>query len=291
MMDDGAAVAIERALGRRVESLRPLPGGCVARVYRAVLAGGRPGEPAAVVAKAGDASSALDVEGYMLGVLAGHGLPVPRVLHGSPSLLVMEFVEGESRFGPAEERHAADLLAALHERAPAGGRFGLERDTLIGSLVQPNAWSASWVEFFRDRRLRHMADEAARAGCLSARTRGRIEMLAERLGDLIAEPSRPSLIHGDVWTTNVLARGGRIVAFLDPAVYVAHAEVELAFITLFSTFGRAFFDRYAERRPIEPGFFEVRRQVYNLYPLLVHARLFGGGYEAEVAGTLGRLGF
>lgn len=80
------------------------------------------------------------------------------------------------------------------------------------------------------------------------------------------------------------------MAFIDPAIYVAHAEIELAFTTLFSTFGAAFYERYAEHRPIAEGFFEQRRDLYNLYPLLVHVRLFGGSYVGSVENTLGRFG-
>ena len=100
-----------------------------------------------------------------------------------------------------------------------------------------------------------------------------------------------SLIHGDVWTTNVLARNGRVTGFIDPAIYYAHAEIELAFTTLFGTFDEDFLRRYEELRPIAPGFMEVRRDIYNLYPLLVHVRLFGGGYVASVESILHRFGF
>ena len=77
---------------------------------------------------------------------------------------------------------------------------------------------------------------------------------------------------------------------IDPACYRAHAEIELAFTTLFSTFGDRFFARYREERPIAPGFFEARRDLYNLYPLLVHVRLFGGHYRQAVRSTLRRFG-
>ena len=100
-----------------------------------------------------------------------------------------------------------------------------------------------------------------------------------------------ALIHGDVWTTNVLARAGRITAFLDPAIYYADPEIELAFIGLFGTFGRAFHEAYHSLRPIAPGFFEERRDLYNLYPLLVHVRLFGGSYVGQVERTLAGYGF
>jgi fructosamine-3-kinase len=88
----------------------------------------------------------------------------------------------------------------------------------------------------------------------------------------------------------VLSKGGRIAGFVDPAIYYADAEIELAFSTLFSTFGEAFFKRYGEIRPLREGFFEERRDIYNLYPLLVHARLFGGSYAQSVDSVLTRFG-
>jgi len=105
------------------------------------------------------------------------------------------------------------------------------------------------------------------------------------------EPVRPSLIHGDMWGGNVLAANGMITGFIDPALYFADPEIELAFTTLFSTFGDTFFSRYNEHRPLAPGFFEERRDLYNLYPLLVHVRLFGGSYVDSVDGILRKFGF
>jgi fructosamine-3-kinase len=115
-----------------------------------------------------------------------------------------------------------------------------------------------------------------------------VEQLAEQLDDLVEKPQRPSLIHGDVWSGNVLAQGDRITAFLDPAIYHADPEMELAFISLFNSFGKPFFERYREVREVRPGFFEVRRDLYNLYPLLVHVYFFGGGYLDTVRSILRR---
>jgi len=136
-----------------------------------------------------------------------------------------------------------------------------------------------------------MGGEAARAGRMPQRLYARLEKFADNIERWLNEPEHPSLIHGDVWTTNVLAHNGRITGFIDPAVYYAHPEIELAFTTLFGTFGSAFFERYRELRPLKPGFFEERRDIYNLYPLLVHVRLFGGGYAASVDQTLSRFGY
>jgi fructosamine-3-kinase len=279
-------VQLTELLGFAPTRIMPLMGGCIGEVYRIDLP-----DKTALVAKVADGTGmTLEPEGFMLRYLKMHStLPVPAVVHSSDTLLLMEFVEGDSRFSVSAERHAAELLAALH--TVRGEQFGFERDTLIGGLRQPNPQSISWLDFFRDQRLFYMAGEAARAGRLPGHFLHRVEQFAARLGDWLTEPDYPALIHGDVWTTNVLTSNNEITGFLDPAIYYAHPEIELAFITLFNTFGMGFFQRYHEIRPIAPGFFETRRDIYNLYPLLVHVRLFGGGYVSSVDSILRRFGF
>jgi len=282
-MTPDLAARIEAALGRRPRRRARMSGGCIAEIYRVDLDG------ETVVAKLGRAPGALPTEAYMLRYLRQHSaLPVPDVLYVDDDLLVMSFIAGGDPLDDSAERHAAELLAALHD--VSGPSFGLERDTLIGGLHQPNPPTGSWLEFFRDQRLLYMAREAHDAGRLPAATLRRVETLAGRLDRWLEEPARPSLIHGDMWGGNVLSKGGRIVGFVDPAIYYADPEIELAFSTLFSTFGDAFFARYRELRSLRPGFFEERRDLYNLYPLLVHTRLFGGSYAGAVGRTLDRFG-
>lgn len=281
---------ITSALGADVLSLSPLQGGCIAEVHRAEMADG---SRAVIKAAGAHGEGSLDLEAWMLDYLAEKSrLPVPRVLHSEPDLLIMEYIEGASRFGPAAERCAAELIADLHTiSAPT---FGLERDTLIGPLHQPNPQSSSWIEFFRDHRLLHMAQVARDHGALPPRIFGRVRTLADRIASFIDEPESPALLHGDLWTTNILADGDRITGFIDPAIYYGHPEIELAFSTLFGTFSPTgpFFERYHQLRPIRPGFFgpRGRRDIYNLYPLLVHVRLFGAGYVPQVEGILSRAG-
>lgn len=285
-MEFDVSRAITEALGRSVTDMQPLGGGCVSAVYAARLADGE-----RVVVKCDETGDArLPVEGFMLRYLGERtSLPVPVVHFCSETLLVMAYVAGESLFNDSAETHAAELLVALHDQSAPS--YGFEQDTLIGGLPQPNPASACWLPFFAEHRLIYMASEAWRAGRLPAPVRARVERLAGQLDRWLVEPPRPSLIHGDVWTTNVLARAGRIVGFIDPAIYFADAEIELAFISLFGTFGRVFYTRYHTLRPIAPGFFEERRDLYNLYPLLVHARLFGGSYVGQVERSLARFGF
>lgn len=276
-------------LGAPPTEIRQLHGGMIGQVYAVTLADGR-----RVVAKTADSTVAkLAMEGFMLRYLADHSpLPVPQVLHSDDFLLLISFIEGDSRFGNAEQSHAAELVAALH--TIRGEKCGFAHDgvgdTIIATLDQPNPLTDSWIDFFRDQRLLYMARVARESGALPGHVYDRIDRFAARLGDFLMEPEYPSLLHGDLWTTNILAHHGRITGFLDPAIYYGHPEIELAFSTLFGTFGAPFFERYQSLRPILPGFFETRRDIYNLYPLLVHVRLFGGSYVYSVEQTLRKFG-
>jgi len=276
-------------LGSAVVQARPMPvRGLIGLEIR--LADGR---HLAVKARAEDRGLASDLplEAYMLEELARlTDLPVPKVHHAGADLLVMDFIETDGGgITSSAERHAGELIANLHAIPRAS--FGYERDTSIGPLAQPNRKSQAWVPFFRDQRLLHMAGEAHREGSLPTPLLHRIERLAARIDDDILEPPFPSLLHGDLWGGNVLVRGGRIAGLVDPAIYCGHPEIELAFATLFGTFGQAFFDAYEGVMPLEPGFYETRLDIYNLYPRLVHVRLFGASYLAGIEKTLARLGF
>jgi fructosamine-3-kinase len=277
---------VGQILGLEPTAAESLSGGCVAQLYLLRMPDG--GD---VVAKVDDSPSPqLELEAFMLRYLAEHSpLPVPEVLHAENSLLLMTYIPGRNQFSQRAQRHAAELMAALHDvTAPS---FGFERDTLIGGLHQPNPQSGEWLAFFRDHRLLYMGREALGAGRLPGALFARLERFCAHLDRFLVEPGRPALIHGDAWGGNILASADRIVGFLDPAIYYADPEIELAFTTLFGTFGEPFFQRYREIRPLDPGFEEARRDVYNLYPLLVHVRLFGGGYVSSVDGILGRLGY
>lgn len=270
---------IAEIVGQRVTGVSSLHGGMIGQVYRLDLADGT-----SLVAKT-SSTPTLKTEGMMLKYLAEKtSLPVPEVHYASPDLLLMSHLPGSSNITSESQIHAADLLAELH--AVRADKFGFEQETLIAILPQPNPTTASWIEFFRDHRLLYMTQLCTEAGQMPAVTRQKIDRLAARLDEWLTEPEAPSLIHGDLWTTNILTDGRHITGIVDPAIYYAHREIELAYTTLFGTFGKPFFQRYAEHHPLDAAFFDVRRPIYNLYPLLVHVRLFGGGYLSSVEATL-----
>lgn len=279
-MNETLISRLKQILKAEPSELIALTGGCVGEVYGFESDGKR-----YVVKVDRRGSGVLETEGRMLEFLAANSdLPVPLPVAYDNTFLLMPRIDGATSEAGNAELHAAELFAQLHNIRGEG--YGFDFDTVIGGLPQPNGYSASWVDFFAEKRLLEMATQAHDAGKLPIELMRSIERLAAKMPDLIEEPVYPSLIHGDAWGGNVLADGDRITGLLDPAIYYADAEIELAFITLFSTFGETFFQRYGELRTISDDFKRVKRPLYNLYPLLVHTRLFAGSYVTSVAATL-----
>ena len=279
------APAVARLLGARRARLVPVAGNWGLTVYRAETDQGL----AAVKAGTPVLEGHLETEARMLADLARAGLKVPTVLALGENMLATEWIEHErTELRPIHERAAAEALLSLH--AAARPAFGYPYPTQIGALRQPNEEGVTWTGFFRDRRLCHYAACAARAGLIDAGLLGRIERLAARLDRFLDEPDHPSLLHGDIWTGNVLIHGRRLGAFVDPALFCGHREYELAHVTLHGTFGHAFFAAYAASWPVPREFTELRRDIYLIVPLLQHAILSGPAYLHRIDRTLGRLG-
>jgi fructosamine-3-kinase len=164
------------------------------------------------------------------------------------------------------------MLARAHSRP--GPRFGWHRDNYIGSSPQQNGWCDDWAEFWRERRLRPQLERAG--------LRANLDRLLE------GHKPQPSLLHGDLWSGNVgFTKDGPVV--FDPAVYYGDREADLAMTELFGGFSREFYDAYQEVLPLDAGY-EKRKHLYNLYHLLNHLNLFGGGYLGQVKSTLRLLG-
>ena len=280
-LDEALDRALEDALGQGPLSRTPLLGGCVAEVYRLGMR-----EAEDLVAKWSPAGG-LAVEGFMLGYLAEKSdLPVPAVHFCSEQLLIMAFVPNGGGLTPAGEKEAAEQLVALHSLSAES--FGFERDTVIGMLPQPNPWQEEWPGFYRDQRLRVMGRIALDSGRIMPELFDKLERLCGKLDRYLDHNPKVSLTHGDIWGGNVLCRDGRVTAYIDPALYFADREVELAYLDFLQPFGPAFWQHYRDLWPLDPGYSEVRRDLYQLFPLLVHCQICGGGYPRQTEAIVDR---
>jgi fructosamine-3-kinase len=213
-------------------------------------------------------------------------VPEP-VAHGcaeDAAWLLLEWLELEPASGAAAAR-LGERLALQHRHG--GERFGWQRDNTIGSTPQFNGWQAEWTGFWTSQRLDVQLARAARQGYRDVVERGR--RLADKLPELMrGHAPAPSLLHGDLWGGNwAMARNGEPVIF-DPAVYYGDREADIAMTELFGGFPREFYAAYERAWRLDPGY-RTRRDIYNLYHVLNHLNLFGGGYQVQAIGLINRL--
>ncbi|MCK6575957.1 fructosamine kinase family protein [Myxococcota bacterium] len=279
--------ALTDALGGpvRVRSLEPVGGGCINDTLRAQTDAG------SFFVKANPAAP----PGFFAGERAGlealaavpGGLPVPRVvaLLATPAALVLEDL-GAGR--PVRDFEAAvgEGLARQHlHTAPA---FGFAVPTYCGLTRQDNTPTATWLEFYRDRRLRPLLRLLAQRGALDPAARALFDRLLDRLPDHLGPADEPpALLHGDLWSGNLHTRADGRPALVDPAAAFGHREAELGMMVLFGGFGPRVFAAYEGVRPLAPGWRE-RLPLYSLYHVLNHAVLFGGGYLGHAVGLARR---
>ncbi|HET7543633.1 MAG TPA: fructosamine kinase family protein [Polyangiaceae bacterium] len=195
-----------------------------------------------------------------------------------PAFLLLEFLRSARRRSSFDEELGRGLAALHRFGAPS---FGFATPNFIGRLPQENREHSSWAEFYRDQRLAPQVRAAQAAGRVPNALRRKFERLFDRLPELVGEPEAPSRLHGDLWGGNLHVDELGGPCLIDPAVYGGHREMDLAMMQLFGGFSARVFSAYAEAFPLASGHAE-RVQLYQLYPLLVHLNLFGGGYLHSV---------
>jgi fructosamine-3-kinase len=198
--------------------------------------------------------------------------------------LLMEFVHSAGKKKDYWENFGSQL-ATMH-RARQAQQFGLDHDNYIGKLGQNNHFYDDWIEFFIQQRLEAQLQLALHNGLVNAQFADRYRAFYAHLPQLL--PTAPaSLLHGDLWSGNVMTGPDGYVCLIDPAVYYGHREIELAFTRMFGGFGSAFYAAYEATWPLEPGF-EQRVGIYNIYPHMVHVNLFGRSYLSGVEQVLAK---
>jgi protein-ribulosamine 3-kinase len=296
--DQSIERAIKAALATASRSteilyLRDLSGGCIHQVVEIELSDGQK-----LVAKLNSSSQKTVFDEECAGLTALQRtntvvtpVPLACVADDSYAVLLMRRIEppgGQANSKVMWERFGRDL-AALHQ-VDAGSRYGFDANNHIGSTVQPNEWCNDWVEFNQVHRLgfqlkllrdrRHVSTSQARM----------IQTMIDRLDQILPRRPKPSLLHGDLWSGNVIPTsrddGSGTCAVIDPACSIGDGWADIAMMKLFGGFDRACFDSYGEIHN-EPEYLPERILGYQLYHVLNHANIFGGGY-VEQAVTLAR---
>jgi len=285
-MSEALAQALAGALDADVAELSSVSGGDLNDAYVATLADDR---RVFVKTSARVVPGTYRAEAEDLRWLAEPGaLGIPGVLAvvdpedadaPGPRLLALELIE-TGRLGADGEARLGHGLAAIH--AAGAPRFGRPHPIRFGSLVITSDPMDDWPAFYATRRLEPVARIARDCGSLDERGAAAVARVCERIADLAGPPEPPARLHGDLWSGNLLAGAAGRPYLVDPAAYGGHREIDLAMLRLFGSPSPRFLDAYADSHPLADGH-EDRVGLYQLFPLLVHAALFGGGYGATAA--------
>jgi len=272
--------AIHGATGSLPEGLpRPVGGGCINETYRL----------GAFFVKIGAPSQSLMFSRERLGLDAlarSRTVRVPETVccgtTPNHAYLVLEFLPLQAHTINSHETLGRQL-ASLHRCSQE--KFGWVVDNFIGSTPQPNPTCESWIQFYREHRLRHLLELSARDG---HRFRQADRLLDNLESFFDQDEPQPSLLHGDLWSGNAAALAAGTPVLFDPAVYFGDREADLAMTRLFGGFSTPFYHAYQEAWPLPPGH-RLRRDLYNLYHILNHAILFGGSYRHQAQGMIDSL--
>lgn len=194
----------------------------------------------------------------------------------TPGFLVLEYLENSHSSLNIDEKLGRGL-AKIHQNTNA--QFGFYNHNYCGATLQNNSWKSNWPEFFRENRLRFLLKLIEIERPLPASEKILYKKLLDRIEYLLPESSAPSLIHGDLWSGNYMV-SEKGPALIDPASYYADREMEFAIMTMFGGFSQRFYDAYNEVNPLLSDW-KQRNSLYQLYHVLNHYYLFGGGYQNQ----------
>jgi fructosamine-3-kinase len=279
----GIAERVEQLLARAVVATTPVAGGDVCTSTRVRLSDGT---SALVKTRAGAPDDFFAAEARGLAWLAEPGVAeVAKVLAVERDCLVLGWIE-PARASPESSAALGRSLARLH--ASGAERFGAAQDGYIGSLPLPNRTAPSWAEFFATRRVLPYLKLASDRGHIAGQDVSAVEALIGRMTTLAGPEEPPARIHGDLWSGNVvwsLEHG----TLIDPAAHGGHRETDLAMLALFGLpHLQRLMDAYEDEHPLADGW-EERQPLHQLFPLLVHAAMFGGHYGQRAGEAARRL--
>lgn len=278
--------AIGAAAGSPVAASRRVAGGSINEALRVELADGR---RAFVKTRRHPRPGEYAAEAASLAWLGEPGgVRVPEVIAAGEDFLALEWIDSGS-LDPAGAEALGRGLAAMHGAgAPAFGAFHDGPPELhIGPLGFDATPAEGWPELYAERLVRPLIARAVERGSLGARGAEAVGLACDRIAELAGPPEPPARLHGDLWSGNVMAGADGGAWLIDPVAYGGHREVDLAMLRLFGAPSERIFAAYAEAAPLADGH-EERVGLWQLFPLMVHAVLFGGGYGGSAEGAARR---
>ena len=274
----------ESLLGSAVVATSPVAGGDVSTATRLRLSSG---QTALMKTLAHAPAGFFEAEAAGLRWLAevDDGVPVPDLLAADADCVILAWVEQSAKTPVEAATTFGQQLARTHRAGAAD--WGLERDGFIATLPLPNQTAPSWPEFYAVRRVLPYLKLARDRGAIETDAAAAVEALVSRLTALLPD-EEPARLHGDLWNGNCLWGQDGAVHVIDPAAYGGHREVDIAMLHLFGlTHLQRVMAAYDEVAPLAPGW-EDRLGIHQIFPLLVHACLFGGSYGARAGVTAAR---
>lgn len=270
---------IEEAVNLNIRSARELRGGDISQAWHLatnkqelfVKCNSHSAASAMFAAEAEGLNALRSAFSGVVPVVLGQGLA------GSHAFVVMQYLKSSSSPTRNHMQQFGSMLAELHRHTHTA--FGWQHSNFIATTTQQNNWCSSWPQFLAEQRILPLVKRLVTTQQFSLHDASAAEMLCKRFEELMpAEP--PSLLHGDLWSGNYMVMADGLPAIFDPAVYYGHREIDIAMTLLFGGFETSFYAAYQESWPLQAGW-ERRLSIMQLYPLLVHALLFGGAYVSR----------
>jgi fructosamine-3-kinase len=210
----------------------------------------------------------------------------PTVVYHSNELLIIDFIENNNIRNNKFQKILADNILKIHK--VTNSKYGFKFDTQIGGLKQSNKFSDNWLDFFRDNRLNMIFEKINKDKPMPNLINKRIEKLLKNLGDIIPNKPKVSLLHGDLWSGNILFNNGKLAGLIDPGVYFGHNELEISYLTWFKYVDDNFLNYYSERFTIDKHYFKYE-PAYQLYFSLLNVHLWSRKYITDTENLLNKI--
>lgn len=260
----------EKLIDDTVLQINQISGGCIGNSYRVK------GTKGLYFVKSYYHNESINEANGLIELAKAEGIGLPELLNFDNKSIVLRYIE-EGRPSKTFQNDLGTIIAKLHRIK--SDNFGFYEDNYIGSTPQINLYKSNWMDFYITNRLDFQFDLAGKNGFkIVCDKYKKLKPLIP--GILEGDNEIPSLLHGDLWSGNVICSSAGSPIIIDPAVYYGSREIELVMTKLFGGFSNSFYNRYKKEYPLQKGW-EEREKIYTLYHVMNHLNIFGSGYRAH----------